>query len=143
MLDCDDGNLIDGDGCSLACEIEPGWHCENGTTSTPSQCVSLVAPVCHLVFIDDDFKGRIMCDEPVLMQAISDDDFSVRISGPIEPYKFSGKIDSSTGWSPGKLVSSFDIQFTLESSIQGNGLETFIVEFHNLNILVNQDGNPL
>jgi len=27
--ECDDGNLIDGDGCSAICEVEPGEVCEN------------------------------------------------------------------------------------------------------------------
>ena len=31
---CDDGNVIDGDGCSSRCQVEPGWTCDtiyNGT----------------------------------------------------------------------------------------------------------------
>ena len=26
---CDDGNNVDGDGCSKICDIEPGWICKN------------------------------------------------------------------------------------------------------------------
>ena len=29
-LECDDGNNIDGDGCSKKCEIEEYWNCEGG-----------------------------------------------------------------------------------------------------------------
>jgi len=36
--DCDDGDTLDGDGCSGACTLEPGWAC----TGAPSAC----APVC-------------------------------------------------------------------------------------------------
>ena len=25
--ECDDGNVIDGDGCSAECEVEQNWHC--------------------------------------------------------------------------------------------------------------------
>jgi len=32
---CDDGNLIDGDGCSAACTVEPCWEC----SGQPSICV--------------------------------------------------------------------------------------------------------
>ncbi len=35
---CDDGNLVDGDGCSSACEVEPGFLCPQVNT----QCLSLV-----------------------------------------------------------------------------------------------------
>ena len=33
---CDDGNMINGDGCSATCSIEPGYACSNGT---PNVCV--------------------------------------------------------------------------------------------------------
>jgi cysteine-rich repeat protein len=33
--ECDDGDKSDGDGCSSACRVEPGWSC-NGS---PSKCV--------------------------------------------------------------------------------------------------------
>lgn len=36
--DCDDGNLIDGDGCSSFCRVENGFTCDNG--SGPSVCSS-------------------------------------------------------------------------------------------------------
>lgn len=35
--DCDDGNTVDGDGCSASCKIETGWDC-----STKIKC----APIC-------------------------------------------------------------------------------------------------
>jgi len=34
---CDDGNLLDGDGCAPNCTVEPGWVC----TGEPSICTSL------------------------------------------------------------------------------------------------------
>jgi cysteine-rich repeat protein len=37
--DCDDGNLVDGDGCSSDCEEELGWSCSGGTTTTADTCV--------------------------------------------------------------------------------------------------------
>ncbi len=36
---CDDGNLIDGDGCSSTCQIEEGWRC--ALTEPNSQCVEV------------------------------------------------------------------------------------------------------
>lgn len=35
--ECDDGNLMDGDGCSPECKVEPGWSC----SGEPSVCVNL------------------------------------------------------------------------------------------------------
>jgi cysteine-rich repeat protein len=38
---CDDGNTAGGDGCSPACQIEPGWYCWGAITSTcrPGGCI--------------------------------------------------------------------------------------------------------
>lgn len=41
-LPCDDGNLVDGDGCSATCQVETGYACTN--TPAPSVCV-YVLPV--------------------------------------------------------------------------------------------------
>jgi cysteine-rich repeat protein len=35
--DCDDGNAVDGDGCSMKCKVEDGFYCD--TTNDPSKCV--------------------------------------------------------------------------------------------------------
>jgi cysteine-rich repeat protein len=31
LLQCDDGNLAAGDGCSPACQVESDWTCSGGT----------------------------------------------------------------------------------------------------------------
>lgn len=38
---CDDGNLIDGDGCSSSCQVESGWTC---TGANPSVCTKSSTP---------------------------------------------------------------------------------------------------
>jgi len=42
---CDDGNLVDGDGCSSTCKIETGWTCSGGNETVADTCVSHVGPV--------------------------------------------------------------------------------------------------
>ena len=37
-LDCDDGNSIDGDGCSSSCSVEIGFNCSGGSTTSASVC---------------------------------------------------------------------------------------------------------
>ena len=51
---CDDGNLIETDGCSATCLEEPGYHC----TGTPSVC-SPVSTVCG----DGIVSGTEACDD--------------------------------------------------------------------------------
>ena len=41
--ECDDGNSINGDGCSGACRIECGWTCAGGNQSTADSCFELIA----------------------------------------------------------------------------------------------------
>ena len=36
---CDDGNTVNGDGCSSTCTVESGWACYNGSTTTTSVCL--------------------------------------------------------------------------------------------------------
>lgn len=38
VLPCDDGNLINGDGCSSACQIETGYDCRGGSETTADEC---------------------------------------------------------------------------------------------------------
>jgi cysteine-rich repeat protein len=44
VLECDDGNLLNGDGCSSSCTIEPNFICVNGSTTRRSVC-SYTAPL--------------------------------------------------------------------------------------------------
>ena len=46
---CDDGNLVDGDGCSHVCEIETGWSCPENTC----QDVSKPLPVLRYLNLTD------------------------------------------------------------------------------------------
>lgn len=50
--DCDDDNLDDGDGCSITCEVEPGFECDE----EPSQCEETGCQV------DGDCGDRQTCD---------------------------------------------------------------------------------
>jgi cysteine-rich repeat protein len=43
--ECDDGNLVSGDGCSSDCTVEPGYYCE----ALPSDCIM----ICGNADIDD------------------------------------------------------------------------------------------
>ncbi len=49
--ECDDGNLINGDGCSSDCKIETGFSCTEFDTST-------LPPTLNLPVTYRDFKGR-------------------------------------------------------------------------------------
>jgi MYXO-CTERM domain-containing protein len=39
---CDDGNTMNGDGCSSTCQVEPNWQCVNDVSKTPVSSCKLV-----------------------------------------------------------------------------------------------------
>ena len=41
FYDCDDGNIIDGDGCDASCVIELGYTCTGGTPATADVCTEI------------------------------------------------------------------------------------------------------
>lgn len=47
--ECDDGNLVNGDGCSAACVIEPGWQCEIGFPDTCTPIKGFAATAANAV----------------------------------------------------------------------------------------------
>ena len=53
--ECDDGNLVDGDGCSASCQIECGWECVGGTMDS--------ADTCSAVCGDKTLGGEEECDD--------------------------------------------------------------------------------
>jgi len=57
QLECDDGNLIDGDGCSRACYIEEGWKCWSPVFEGLSICKDLTAPSAILMYMGKTQDG--------------------------------------------------------------------------------------
>ena len=53
MLECDDGNLIDGDGCSKDCKIEEGYVCSGGSVDSPDKCINMSPLTMNLRYIYD------------------------------------------------------------------------------------------
>ena len=70
ILECDDGNLLDGDGCSAFCTVEKGFKCKGGSMTAPDICLETVPPymssfsqfdqkILHIEFIEPvQFKGN-------------------------------------------------------------------------------------
>ncbi len=42
--ECDDGNLVSGDGCDGECMVEPGWACSGGTDINSDLCRPILMP---------------------------------------------------------------------------------------------------
>ena len=51
MLACDDGNNVNGDGCSSTCSIEMGWSCLGGSSTSKDACKLLTSGTASLTFL--------------------------------------------------------------------------------------------
>ena len=45
-VECDDGNTVDGDGCSSTCQVEYGYFCSGGNSTTSDTCKGNIGPEC-------------------------------------------------------------------------------------------------
>ena len=55
---CDDGNLINLDGCNFVCSIESGWLCTANPAGPPSVCTG----ICGLGYVFP-YVGGITCQD--------------------------------------------------------------------------------
>lgn len=53
--ECDDGNLVDGDGCSSGCAVEPGWTC---VEPAAADVASLTLPIVYRDFIGQSRRAE-------------------------------------------------------------------------------------
>ena len=62
--ECDDGNLIGGDGCSTLCEVEEGFHCHEGTSTSPDLCKDILWPQLAFNLHKSNILNHIFVFEP-------------------------------------------------------------------------------
>ncbi len=53
-MGCDDGNLVNGDGCSDTCTVEYGWQCDSISELLPSICYKISHPKLMDYYIEDN-----------------------------------------------------------------------------------------
>eukprot|EP00928_Gymnodinium_smaydae_P039159 TRINITY_DN2680_c1_g2_i2.p1 TRINITY_DN2680_c1_g2~~TRINITY_DN2680_c1_g2_i2.p1 ORF type:complete len:4227 (+),score=735.02 TRINITY_DN2680_c1_g2_i2:117-12797(+) len=77
---CDDGNLIDGDGCSSNCLVEPGYTCRHVPGAAPDVCET-----CHDTIGWRDAQGY-SCEDYALFRACDMSSF------PTDPLAIGGRM---------------------------------------------------
>ena len=60
--ECDDGNVVGGDGCSEECTIEYGFACEGGT-----ECREIIPPMLTLAAMEKPNVLMLEFDEEVFV----------------------------------------------------------------------------
>ena len=64
FVECDDGNLENGDGCSSLCTVEIGWSCSGGSEITPDICVDSSTPTATVKDILSNNSFYLLFSEP-------------------------------------------------------------------------------
>jgi cysteine-rich repeat protein len=115
MVECDDGNLMDGDGCDSKCFIEKGWNCTGGSILMPDTCFDIQEPTPKISLINNQNQIYISFDEEVVLMedvsSSSDPKFTISITGNQPSYKFEWAINPPLN--VGSHMQSFVISLTM------------------------------
>ena len=121
FLEWDDGNLINGDGWSSTCKVELNFRWYGGNSTTKDTCKSTIGPSSEFSTISSsNYLGTIALSKTVVFGKYTASDITITIDGPLRPYSFTSKIDSSTGFIEGSTGTKFKIQFEFLSSLAGS-----------------------
>lgn len=136
--ECDDGNLIDGDGCSSSCRIETGYTCYKVENSS-DVCLDTVGPIAYLSLKNKNLL-LISFNEPVIV--LADSAFlasTIKVSTD-RKCKVTWNLDNE--FEANTIITQLSISATPECTLK-SGKMIFIVHFEDLFLLVDDSGNEL
>eukprot|EP00347_Sterkiella_histriomuscorum_P011742 403371277 len=123
MLECDDGNTQNDDGCSSACTIESGWQCDGGFYDRPDSCKYIKTQIQAAKFIEDsDFYLKAQFSRHVTITAYQN--------------KFSLELDS---YAIANILYSL-LKNIIDNQSQDDNLE---IEFHQIYAIICSSGFTL
>lgn len=97
LVECDDGNLVNGDGCSDSCEIELDWTCTGGTPTSKDVCTYVQLDIVSMeVTANNNLILEFNKPAYIIGQLFQGDDFDIKIS----------RYD-------GTAVTAFDVDFNI------------------------------
>lgn len=135
---CDDGNLVNGDGCSSDCRIEKNFRCEGGDTETADKCYSKIKPVASLTKVYRD-KYQLSFTQTVSFRPEGGTDqtdidlekfLNITIEGFSRPEDFDYKFDLKQ---TGVRVKYINVTFTFTKTIPEGTLVK--IDFDRMKIL--------
>ena len=150
--ECDDGNLLDGDGCSRDCEIETGFKCEG------TNCWEIVPPKSTVSFVTKDNIFTMKFNEVIRIKGVEDLSTNLKgyIKGPSSPYDFSMEIYDPDNLLPSAVINNTrrdlnssgitEIQvriFDVKAPLYGGGIEKMEIWFEDNSVIQDLAGNNL
>ncbi|CDW89713.1 fu domain containing protein [Stylonychia lemnae] len=139
---CDDGNVVNGDGCSSTCNIESGFNCTAGTKISPSVCMDNKNPTPQISLVTASNLLLIQFDEEVsLMEELTTNNLKISVSGSQEPYKFEWRLMDQ--YKTSEPLQVIGIQLTFYQTLKGDQKEQAVVIFQNSTIYADATGNGM
>eukprot|EP00347_Sterkiella_histriomuscorum_P007392 403349107 len=127
MLECDDGNTQNDDGCSSECTIESGWQCDGGFHNGPDSCKYIKTKIQAVKFIEDsDFYLKAQFSRPVTITA----------QGILDQNKYPLELDS---YAIANILYSL-LKNIIDNQSQDDNLE---IEFHQIDAIIYSSGFTL
>eukprot|EP00347_Sterkiella_histriomuscorum_P013569 403364213 len=92
LLQCDDGNTLNGDGCSSTCSIESGWTCSGGNSTTKDTCKYQKTKL-NGIEVTENNQFIVQFTRPVIFRAV----YNLSISNSGRLLQNSSVINSTNG----------------------------------------------
>ena len=140
-VECDDGNLISGDGCNSNCEVEYGFKCHH-EPNKKDYCYDIIPPQAKLI-VQNSSLLMINFSEPMKLKIESFSTFFSSLSFTVTNLE---KQDCDYNWLPilpnDNIFLSIIIRLTMKCSLRGYN-EEFTVTFSNPKLIGDLTGNNL
>jgi len=136
-VECDDGNNVDGDGCSSDCRIEHGFQCKSYPNS-PDICIDALAPTVFAKLKNATIM-RLIFSEPILSKVSSEVlEKTIKVTSG-KKGEFTWKV--LTTFPKDAILTEIQIEISPQGILRGGGQCTFT--FKNKEFITDLTGNPL
>ena len=140
-VECDDGNLISGDGCNSNCEVEYGFKCYHEPNKR-DYCFDIIPPQAKLI-VQNSSLLILNFSEPMKLKTETISHFFSSLSFSVSNLESQ---DCDYNWLPimnnSKNFLSIFIKLTMKCSLRGYA-EEFTVTFNDPRLLGDLTGNNL
>jgi cysteine-rich repeat protein len=140
-FDCDDGNLVNGDGWDSNCEVEVGWRCSYGNSTTADTCWQIIPYITEYTLYPDNKILNIKINDTILiLNTFSVNDWDVYASGPRGTYPLNWHIQDFDELRKSEHVRDMNISLEWEPSVQffGEGIESIHLNLTNPNNTISE-----
>ena len=141
LVECDDGNILEGDGCSSSCTIESGYKCIHNT-GLPDVCYDVRAPTATLIIkkgnmLEIAFSEEVQCEvnSTILLSTMT-----IWIEGAKDECAITVK--PYTNFTAFSHFTKFMVQGTVPCSLKGKA-ETVFVRFERSELIKDLGNNAL